>query len=75
MPAAYTEALALYREHDGPGSLDFANAASRMAALRESLGAREEALGLWRETRDLYASVDLAAGVREAERHIARLTR
>lgn len=72
--SCYTEALALYRAHDAPGSLDFANAASRMADLKERQGDRQEAIALWRETRDLYAAVDLAAGVTEAEEHIARLT-
>ncbi len=72
--SCYAEALALYREHDSPGSLDFANAASRMADLKERRGERVEALKLWQETRDLYASVDMAPGVREAQVHIDRLT-
>lgn len=72
--ACLAEALGLYREHDSPGSLDYANAASRMADLRERQGKRIEALQLWRETRDLYAAVDLAAGVEQAEKHIERLT-
>jgi tetratricopeptide (TPR) repeat protein len=69
----YREALSLYRAHDAPGSLDFANAVSRMAGLKEARGASSEALALWRETRDLYVAVDLADGVAEAERHIAHL--
>ena len=72
--SCYSEALALYREHDGPGSLDFANAVSRMADLKERRGDSVQALSLWRETRDLYAAVDLAPGVAEAERHMERLT-
>lgn len=72
--ACYDEALALYREHDAPGSLDLANAVRRMAALRELRGDAERARALWRETRDLYAAVDLTAGVEEAERHLERLT-
>ena len=68
----YSEALALYRAHDGPGSIDFANATSRMADLKEHGG--ESALELWRESRDLFAAVELEAGVEEAERHIQRLT-
>lgn len=70
----YSEALALYRQHDGPGSLDLANAVSRMADLKERVGDRVQALALWRETRELYAAVDLSAGVEAAERHIAGLT-
>jgi len=71
--AQYEEALAIYREHDGPGSLDFANAVARVAALQEKLGDKGRALSLWRETRDLYAAVDLPAGVEDAEAHIRRL--
>ena len=71
--SCYAEALALYREHDAPGSLDFANAVSRMADLKERQGRRKEALHLWRETRELYDAVDLAPGVKMAERHIDRL--
>ncbi len=72
--SCYAEALAIYREHDAPGSLDFANAASRMADLKEQRGERIEALDLWRETRDLYSAVELSQGVEEADRHIKRLT-
>ncbi len=72
--SCYDEALGIYREHDGPGSLDFANAVRRMAALKERQGEAVKAVGLWRETRDLYAAVDMAPGVEEAERHIERLT-
>jgi len=73
--SCYAEAVAIYREHDGPGSLDFANAVSRMADFKEQQGEDVEALGLWRETRDLYAAVDLPQGVEEAERHIEKLTK
>ena len=72
--ACYTEALTLYREHDAPGSLDFANAVNRMAELEERRGNRTRALALWNETHDLYAAVDVSAGVEEAERHIDALT-
>ncbi len=72
--SCYSEALALYREHDAPGSLGFANAVRRMADLKERRGDAVQALALWRETRDLYAAVDMAPGVEEAERHIERLT-
>ncbi len=71
--ACYDESLLIYREHTGPGSLDFANAVSRAAELQERLGERAEAARLWRETRDLYASVNLPAGVEQAERRLQRL--
>ena len=72
--SCYYEALALYREHDGPGSLGFANAVSRMADVKERRGDSVQALELWQETRDLYAAVDMVPGVEEAEGHIERLT-
>ena len=69
----YDEALALYRAHDKPGSLDFANAVRRLAILREQLGDKDTALALWQETRKLYLAVEMAPGVDESEQHIARL--
>lgn len=71
----YTEALGLYRQHAGPKSLDFANAVCRMAELTEQRGSAKEALELWRETRELYAAVDITAGVEQAKQQIERLER
>ena len=45
-----------------------------MADVKERLGNRQQALALWRETRELYAAVPISPGVEEAERHIAGLT-
>ena len=70
----YDEALALYRGEDSPPTLDFANAVRPMAILQADLGQREEALTLWGEARDLYATVGIAEGVEEAERWLERLT-
>ncbi len=69
----YDEAVALYRAHDKPGSLDFANAIRRLAILRELLGDKDSALALWKETRELYLAADIASGVDESEQNIARL--
>ncbi len=77
--ACYDEAIALYREHDRPGSLDFANAVRRVALLREQMGDRESAVAAWEEAGGLYraaeaaSGTDLSAGVEESERHVARL--
>ncbi|ANM30277.1 hypothetical protein ABI59_12835 [Acidobacteria bacterium Mor1] len=67
------EALELYRTHDAPGSLDFANAVSRMAELEGASGRTAEALALWQETRDLYAAAGISAGVEQAEEQIQAL--
>lgn len=72
--SCYAEAIELYRQHASPGSLDFANAMNRMADLKERLGETTISLELWRETRNLFAAVDLAEGVIEAQQHIDRLT-
>jgi hypothetical protein len=53
----YEEAAALYRNHDTPWSLDYANAIRPMAILKERLGDREQSLALWREARGLYAAI------------------
>jgi hypothetical protein len=41
--------------------------------LQETLGRREQAIDLWREARDLYASLNLQAGVDESRDHLASL--
>ena len=72
--SCYDEALALYRNADAPPTLDVANAVRPMAILEADLGNTGEALTLWREARDLYAAVDIAEGVEEAERWLERLS-
>ena len=61
----YIEALSIYREQQATKPLDLANAVRGFALLRESVGAREESRRLWQEAHDLYAKVDVPAGVRE----------
>ena len=70
----YDEALGLYRSEASAPTLDVANAVRPMAILKADLGERVEALALWREARDLYATADIAEGVEEADRWIERLT-
>ena len=72
--ACYDEALTLYRNADAPPTLDVANAVRPMAILQADLGNTGEALTLWQEARDLYATVDIAEGVEEAERWLERLS-
>ena len=63
--ACYDEALALYRDHEHPPKLDFANVVRPMAILKEDAGKVEEAKELWQEARDLYAEVNVQEGVDE----------
>lgn len=69
----YDEALALYRGHPSPPRMGLANAIRSQAVLKEQLGRREEAAGLWAEARELYAREGIQEGVDEASRHLARL--
>jgi tetratricopeptide (TPR) repeat protein len=70
----YGEALAIYREHPSTPPLDLANTLRGYALLEQQLGNAAQATAFWQEARSLYASVDVQAGVAEAERRIALLT-
>ena len=64
----YDEALAIYRGHSATPPLDLANTIRGYALVRGDLHESESATALWGEARDLYASLDLQAGVAEADR-------
>ncbi len=66
--AHYREALDLYRADVQTAPLDLANAIRGFKILRQDAGQREEAKQLWREVRELYAAVNVEAGVRESTR-------
>ena len=71
----YREALEIYRAHPETPPLDLANAIRGYALLEDDVGRQDQALTLWREARELYASVNVQAGVDEGDRQIARLSR
>jgi tetratricopeptide (TPR) repeat protein len=71
--SCYQEALTIYRNHPDTSPLEIANAIRGMAILQGELGRHVEAQALWKEARDLYASVKVEAGVEESERRIAEL--
>ena len=64
----YDEALAIYRGNFAAPPLDLANTLAGYARTRADLQEKEPAAALWLEARDLYASLDLQAGVAEADR-------
>ena len=70
----YDEALALYRNHEDPPDLDFANAVSRMAALKEDTQSTQEAIRLWHEAHDLFKAANVPSGVTMCSKHISELT-
>jgi tetratricopeptide (TPR) repeat protein len=69
----YVEALSIYRGDERRRPLDFANAIRSMAVLKGESGENAEAQRLWQEARDLYAAVDVPAGVDESTARLARL--
>ena len=70
----YREALAIYRSHPDADALDVANAIRGLAILACDSGRdKQEARALWQEARDLYASVNVQAGVNESSRRLALL--
>jgi tetratricopeptide (TPR) repeat protein len=71
----YRAALEIYRSHAEPHPLDVANAIRGYALLKEETGDTLEALALWKEARELYAKVQVEAGVAESTRRIALLER
>jgi tetratricopeptide (TPR) repeat protein len=71
----YREALKIYRSQERTPPLDLANAIRGLAILTFDAGEAEEAKTLWLEARDLYAGVNVAAGVAESIRRLALLER
>jgi hypothetical protein len=60
----YDEALGLYRANAATPPLDLANAIRGLALLKNDKA-------LWAEARDLYASLDVQAGVDECSRWLS----
>ena len=71
--SSYREALDLYRGHEETSPLELANALRGLAILKDDAGETEAARLLWEEARELYASVNVEAGVAESSRRLARL--
>jgi len=69
----YDEALALYSAHPDPAPLDLANAIHSMAVLEQEVGDREKTIALWGQARELYASLQVDAGVAECTARLAKL--
>jgi tetratricopeptide (TPR) repeat protein len=71
--ACYSEALQIYRLHAETPPLDLANALRGFALLKDSNGDTAAAASLWREAGNLYATVNVQAGVDESKRQLALL--
>jgi hypothetical protein len=64
------EAVALYRAMPDALPLDLANALRVAALAIESHAKSADAAGIWREARELYAGIGVAAGVAECDEHL-----
>lgn len=76
-PAAasdYEEALRIYRDHPETEPLDLANTLRGYALFKSATGHPQAAIAFWQEARNLYADVNVQAGVDEAEKQIAALS-
>ena len=69
----YHEALSIYRGHEQTPPLDLANAIRGLALLKGEMGESVQAKLLWAEARNLYAAVNVKAGVDESSRRLAQL--
>lgn len=69
----YEESLQLYRRNVATKILDLANAIRPYALLNEEQGNRDLARELWREARQLYASLRLEPGISECDAHLSKL--
>jgi len=67
----YSKVLEVYRTHPQALPLDHANALRGFALLKDSAGDTEEALLMWQGASTLYSTAGVAAGVAEAQGHIA----
>jgi tetratricopeptide (TPR) repeat protein len=71
--ARYSEALQIYRGHDETSPLDLANTLRGFVLLKGESGDAPASASLWREAKELYAAVDVEAGVKESDRRLAHL--
>lgn len=69
----FREALAIYRAHPETPPLDLANAIRGYALLKGATGDIQQARTLWREAGNLYAQLDVQAGVEESQRKLTAL--
>ncbi len=67
------QAAALYAANGGGASLDMANSLRLRALALDALRRPDQARTVWTEARDLYAALEIAAGVAECETRLERL--
>ena len=69
----YRKAISIYWEKSNTTKGDLANALRGFGLILEKLRKNEEAISVWKETKDLYMACDLQDGVDEANRKLESL--
>lgn len=70
----YRAAIGIYRDNPNTHVGNLANALRGFGLLLEQQGRIEEAIDIWKETKDLYASINLQEGVAEANKQLNSLS-
>ncbi|MCH7515035.1 MAG: tetratricopeptide repeat protein [Bacteroidetes bacterium] len=69
----YREAIGIYRDNPNTHIGNLANALRGFGLLLEKREKIEEAIDIWKETKELYASINLQEGVDEANKKLNAL--
>ena len=69
----YRKVILLYKSNHETHNLDLANANYGFGLCLEKRGKTNEAIQVWKETKDLYASCNLQQGVSEAQKRLDKL--
>lgn len=69
----YREAIGIYRDNPNSHIGNLANALRGFGLLLEKRGKIEEAIDIWKETKELYTSINLQEGVDEANERLKSL--
>lgn len=69
----YQKAISIYRQSTHTFAGDFANVLRAFALCLEKLGKSNQAISTWEEVKSLYQTVELQAGVDEANQHLSYL--
>ena len=69
----YREAIDIYKSNPDTSKIDLANALRGFGLLLEKCKKVEEAITVWKETKELYQACNLQAGINEANQKLLSL--
>ena len=69
----YRDAIGIYKDNASTNKGDLANALRGFGLLLEKRGNIQEAIAVWKETKELYVACNLQVGVDEANRKLDSL--